>query len=343
MQKTSAITGVWASCMIALIVVLTGCSNGTSGGSSPSQRVVLKLGTETAINTPETRGSQKLADLVKEKSKGTLMIEVFEDAKLGSMKERTEGMRMGTIDMGTSSVGFLASFVPVLGIFDLPYIYKDKAHELRVFDSAVGRETDQKMQAQGLRVICYFDAGARQITNNRQPVQTPSDLRGLRIRVPQTDASIEGFKAMGAIPTPMAFGEVYSALKQNVVEGQENPVSLVLYNKFYEVQKYLSLTNHQYFIQVLTISEKIWQKLSQEHQTILLESAQEAQGYQRSLEAAEEQELVRILKDRGMHVNEVNNVSAFAELTSPLRNLYIKKLGQPAKELFDKIDALRDQ
>lgn len=214
---------------------------------------------------------------------------------------------------------------------------------MRVFDGEVGREAKQKMQAQGLRVICYFDAGTRQITNNRQPVQTPADLRGLRIRVPQTDASIEGFKALGAIPTPMAFGEVYSALKQNVVEGQENPVSLVLYNKFYEVQKYLSLTNHQYFIQVLTISEKIWQKLSPEHQTILLESAQEAQGYQRSLEAAEEQELVKILKGRGMHVNEVNNVSAFAELTYPLRNLYIKKLGQPAKELFDKIDALRDQ
>ena len=107
--------------MIVLIAVLTGCSNGTTGGLSPSQRVVLKLGTETAINTPETRGSQKLADLVKEKSKGTLTIEVFEDAKLGSMKERAEGMRMGTIDMGTSSVGFLASFVPVLGIFDLPY------------------------------------------------------------------------------------------------------------------------------------------------------------------------------------------------------------------------------
>ena len=249
---------------------------------------------------------------------------------------------MGSVDMGTSSVGFLASYVPLLGIFDLPYIYRDKAHELRVFDSEIGREVDKKLQAQGLRVICYFDAGVRHITNNRQPIRTPTDLQGLRIRVPQTEASIEGFKALGALPTPLAFGEVYLALKQNVVEGQENPLSLVLHNRFYEVQKYLSLTGHQAFIQVLTISEKRWQQLTPQHQLILLESAREAEKYQRQLEAAAEDEVLRELKVRGMQVNNVEDVELFAALAVPLRSMYIRKLGDPARELFDRIDSLRE-
>ncbi len=328
--------------LILLLVGLTGCSGGNVNNNDAAPIVRLKLGTETAFGTPETRGSQKLADLVKQKSKGTLLIEVFENARLGAMKERGDGMRMGAVDMGTSSVGFLASYVPILGIFDLPYVYKDKEHELRVFDSEIGREVDEKLQAHGLRVVCYFDAGARHITNNRQPINSPADLKGLRIRVPQTDASREGFKLLGATPTPMAFGDVYTALKQNVVEGQENPVALVFHNRFYEVQKYLSLTYHQYFIQVLTISEKTWRKLSGEHQRILLEAAKEAQVFQRSLETMEEQDLVAVLKQKGMQVNEVKNLDLFAEMVRPLREIYIKRWGQAAKEMFERIDAVRN-
>ena len=334
--------GVWIGCLLLLLLGLTGCFGKPATSMNASRRVELKLGTETALSSPETRGSQKLADLVKEKSNGMMAITVYENAKLGTMKDRGEGMRMGTVDMGTFSVGFLASYVPVLGLFDLPYIYKDKAHELRVFDSEIGQDIDKKMQEQGLRVVCFFDAGTRQMTNNRHPIRTPDDLRGLRIRVPQAEASIEGLKALGAIPTPMAFGEVYTALKQNVVEGQENPIALILHNRFYEVQKYLSLTNHQMFIQVLTISEKTWRKLSQEHQLILMHSAKEAQAYQRDLAASEEIKWIAILKDKGIQVNEVEKGQAFVERAAPLRTIYIKKLGQQAKELFEKIDALRN-
>ena len=339
-QRRRLQNNVLIGLLLLIFLAQTGCT--AKPPLAQGGPVVLKLGTETALDTPETRGSQKLADLVKEKSNGTLVIEVYENARLGTMKERGEGMRMGSVDMGTSSVGFLASYVPLLGIFDLPYIYRDKAHELRVFDSEIGREVDKKLQAQGLRVICYFDAGVRHITNNRQPIRTPTDLQGLRIRVPQTEASIEGFKALGALPTPLAFGEVYLALKQNVVEGQENPLSLVLHNRFYEVQKYLSLTGHQAFIQVLTISEKRWQQLTPQHQLTLLESAREAEKYQRQLEAAAENAVLQDLKVRGVLVNSVGNLDLFARLAIPVRTMYIRKLGQPARELFDRIDSLRE-
>lgn len=333
---------------IALVVLvasfaLAGCSDSKkSSETAAPKKVVLKLGTEAAASHPETRGSVKLAELVKEKSKGTLEIQVFDSAKIGSMKERTEGMRMGTVDMGTSSVGFLASYVPVLGVFDLPYIYKDKAHEFRVFDGEIGKEIDQKMQKQGFRVVCYFDMGSRQVTNNKKPIETVDDLKGMKIRVPQTEASVEGFKALGAAPTPMAFGEVYMALQQKVVDGQENPLSIVTSNKFYEVQKYLSLTNHQLFIQVLSISEKTWNKLSPEHQKILMEAAKEAQKFEREIAAKDEVDLIGAIKEKGVAINEVKDMNSFAAAAKPVRDLYIKKLGQEAKDMFDRVDKLRN-
>lgn len=322
--------------------LLAGCG-GSKGGDTANapKKVVLKLGTEAAASHPESKGAAKLAELVKQKSNGTLEIQVFDSAKLGSMKERTEGMRMGTVDMGTSSVGFLASYIPVLGIFDLPYLYKDKAHEFKVFDGDIGKEIDKKMQAQGFRVVCYFDMGSRQVTNNRRPINTVDDLKGMKIRVPQTEASVEGFKALGAAPTPMAFGEVYMALQQKVVDGQENPLSIVMSNKFFEVQKYLSLTNHQLFIQVLSISEKTWSKLSPEHQKILMECAKEAQAYERQIADKEETELIDALKAKGMEINKVADIAPFAAASKPLREIYIKKVGPEAKDMFDKVDKLR--
>jgi tripartite ATP-independent transporter DctP family solute receptor len=327
-------------------MLLVGCSGGNKsagGDKTAPQKVVLKLGTETAASHPETKGSQKLADLVKEKSKGTLEIQVFDSAKIGSMKERTEGMRLGTVDISTSSVGFLASYVPVLGVFDLPYIYKDKAHEFRVFDGEIGKEIDKKMQEKGFRVVCYFDIGSRQITNNQKPINTLADIKGMKIRVPQTEASIEGFKALGAAPTPMAFSEVYMALQQKVVDGQENPLSVIVSAKFNEVQKYLSLTNHQLFIQVLSISEKTWKKLSPEHQKILMEAAKEAQAYEREIAAKEETDLIKTLKDKGMAINEIKDVAPFAEAAKPLREIYTKKLGKDAQDMFGKIDSVRNK
>jgi tripartite ATP-independent transporter DctP family solute receptor len=185
--------------------------------------------------------------------------------------------------------------------------------------------------------------GSRHITNNNKPINTLEDIKNMKIRVPQTEASIEGFKALGAAPTPMAFSEVYMALQQKVVDGQENPLSVIVSSKFNEVQKYLSLTNHQLFIQVLSISEKTWKKLSPEQQKILMECAKEAQDYEREIAAKEETELINTLKEKGMQINEVQDQKPFAEAAKPLRDTYINKVGQEAKDMFTKIDALRDK
>lgn len=331
----------WIGCLLLFLLsaVLGGCT--AARNSAADGKTVLRLGTDTALDSHETRGAQKLADLVKEKSQGTLEIAVYENAKLGIMRDRNESMRMGTVDMGTSSVGFLSVYEPLAGIFDLPYLYQDKAHEMRVFDGPIGQEMNQKLQAEGLRVLCYFDAGSRQITNNRGPIRTPADLNGLRLRVPQSKASIEGFKALGSQPVPLPFSEVYVALQQGIADGQENPISLIYYNKLYEVQKYLSLTNHQQFMQVLLISEKSWKKLSPGQQQLLREAAQEAQAYERDLVSSEEVELLNHLKTKGIQINQLEHPEEFAAKALPLREIYSKRLGQQARELFERIDALR--
>lgn len=303
--------------------------------------VVLRLGTDTAPDSHESRGARYLADLAREKSGGTLAIQTYANAQLGTMRERNENMRMGTMDMGTSSVGFLSEYEPVVGIFDLPYLYQDKAHEMRVFDGPVGQEVNEKLQAKGLRVLCYFDAGARQITNNVRPVYSPADLKGMRIRTPQSQASMEGFRAFRVVPVPLPFGELYAALEQGVADGQENPISLVFHNRFYEVQKYLALTNHQLFIQVLLMSEKSWRKLSPLHQRILLEAAKEAQDYERKLVVEEEEVILEQLRQKGMQINAIEQPEAFVQQAASVRALYVRRLGEPARSLFERIDALR--
>ena len=310
--------------------------------SITEEKKVLRLGTETDAASHESRGAQKLADLVRERSGGSLEIQVYPNAKLGSMRDRNENMRMGTVDMGTSSVGFLSTYEPLTAIFDSPYLYQSKAHEMRVFDGPIGREIDKSLQKSGLRVLCYFDAGARQITNNRKPVRTVQDLKGLRLRVPQSQASIEGLKILGATPTPLPFSETYDILRQQVLDGQENPISLVFHNKLYEVQKYLSLTNHQYFIQMLLISEKTWQTLSKRQQTLLLDAAKEAQSYERELVASEEAELLYQLRNKGLEINEMENPEEFFTKARPLRELYVRRYGQQAKDLLEQIEALRE-
>lgn len=337
--------------LLFLSSVVAGCgssassSNSTSGNApapapANDKKIVLKLGTNTAPSHPENKAAQKLAEIVKEKSGGKMEIQVYDSAKLGDHKERLEGLRMGTIDMTTTSVGYMATYQPVMTIFEMPYIFKNKTHEFKVYDGEVGKDIDTSLQKDGFRVLAYFDMGARQVTNSKKPIKTPDDFKGIKLRVPDTKASIDGLKAMGASPTPMNFSELYMALQQKAVDGQENPFSIIESSKFYEVQKYISLTNHQLFAQVLLFSTKTWDKLSKDQQQILTDAAKEATTYERKIMQDEEDNLLKTLKDRGMEVNEVD-VDAFMTAVKPLKEQYIKEFGQQAKDFFDKIDKVQ--
>lgn len=327
-------------CTISIAMFVVGCSSkATNSGTTTdvSKKYVLKLGTNTATSNAENQFALKLSELVKQKTNGNVDIQVYDSAKLGDHKERLEGLKMGTIDMTQTSVGYMAAYEPIMAMFESPYLFKDEIQQNHVYNGQVGKQIADTLSKDGYIVIQYMELGERDITNSKKPIKTPSDLAGLKLRVPDTQSSIDALKAMGASPTPMAFAELYMSLQQKVVDGQENPLDTTDSSKFYEVQKYLSLTGHQRLEQVLLFSKMNWEKLPKEYQTIMLDSAKEANDYLIKLVSENKNKMLDDLKSKGMQVNEVD-MQAFMDKVKPLRDKYITQFGSQAKSYFEEID-----
>lgn len=289
-----------------LVLTLTvfsviGCSG---GADADKETIVLKLGHGTSTDSLYHAGSKKFKELVEKKSKGKIKVEIYSDGKLGHDNDLVEGMKMGTVQMGMIGVEPLATIEPKLKAINLPYVFDDRQSAYKVLDGEIGKEMVAYLpEKQGLRVLGFFENGFRNITNSKRPIHSPRDLQGLKIRTPQSPVSIAIFKALGANPTPMSFGELYTALEQGTVDGQENPLSLIYSSKLYEVQKHIALTRHIYSPMVLIISENTWSELSPELQKIVLEAANEAKNYERELSAKEEKELLKQLEQKGVKIS----------------------------------------
>ena len=319
--------------------------SGLAQAQTPAYRAEYRLSTTLGTAFPWGQAGERWIELVKEKTQGRINIKLYSGNSLvgGDQTREFTAIRQGVIDMSIGSTINWSPQIKELNLFSLPFLMPDYKAMDALTQGEVGRDLFAVLEKRDVIPLAWGENGFRELSNSKRPVATPADLKGMKIRVPQTEASIEGFKALGAAPTPMAFSEVYMALQQKVVDGQENPLSVIVSAKFNEVQKYLSLTNHQLFIQVLSISEKTWKKLSPEHQKILMEAAKEAQAYEREIAAKEETELIKTLKDKGMTLNEVKDVTPFAEAAKPLRDIYIKKLGKDAQDMFGKIDSVRNK
>lgn len=300
----------------------------------------LKLGSNTAPTHPENVYARYLSDLVNTATSGDLVIEVYDSAKLGDHLERQEGLRMGTIDATLTSIGYIGGYDPVFNIFEMPYLFIDENHQSRVFESEVFGMIAAEAIKYGFVLVDGLEMGARHVTNSVRPIVVPADLAGLKLRVPETTSSIDAMTAMGGTPTPMAFSELYMGLQQKQVDGQENPLSNIYASKFYEVQKYLSLTGHQRIEQVLLFSELTWKKLPAEYQQLLMDKANEANEYLKGVIKEEETKLVTEMEKLGMLVNEAD-VQAFVDKVAPLREEYTVKYGEQAKVYFDLIDSMK--
>ena len=310
------------------------------GAAACAETYTLKLGSNTATTHPENVYARYLSDLVKEATNGDVIIEVYDNATLGDHLERQEGLRMGTIDATLTSIGYLGGYDPVFNIFEMPYLFADEAHQRRVFESEVFDMIADSAIQYGFVLVDALEMGARHITNSVRPIEKPEDLAGLKLRVPETTSSIDGMTAMGGTPTPLAFSELYMALQQKQVDGQENPLSNISASKFYEVQEYLSLTGHQRIEQVLLFSEITWNKLPEEYRTIIYECADEANDMIKEVVAAEETELLAEMEGFGVKINEVD-VDAFMEKVKPLRDKYIELYGESAQTYYDLIDSMK--
>lgn len=293
----------------------------------------LKLGHISSSDPKDNwqAGSLRFAELVDQKTKGAVKVQVFPSSQIGNDRDMTEGMRIGSVDLGLIA-GVLSNFEPRMGLLEIPYIFRDTDHMRKVLNGPVGDELSKSLLKSGIRVLGWWERGPRMLTANK-PVKGLADVKGMKIRVPEIPVSVESWRAFGANPTPMAFGEVYSGLQQKVIDAQENPLAIIANAKLNEVQKYLMRTNHIYGYVALAMSEKNFQKLSPALQKAVLEAGKEATTFQNKIVWENEDLLAKDLAAKGMQFVDVNK-QEFVNAAKQVQANYGAKLG---KDLYDKI------
>jgi tripartite ATP-independent transporter DctP family solute receptor len=287
-----------------------------SGPAAAQQPIVIKLGNVQATADIVQTGLKKFADVVAERTKGQIQIQIFPASQLGTEQELLEGVQLGTVHMFEGSTGAVGRFLPDLEAFAAPYVWRDLDHMLKVVRGPVGQELAERLvKGKGMRVLDFgWLFGNRYLTTKNKAIYMPEDLRGMKIRVQPTAIYLETIKAMGANPTTMDFKEVYLGLQSGVIDGQENPPFVIYNNKFFEVQKYLMLTAHITQNQAIVINDKFYQGLSPEFRKILTESAIEAGNFQNALVLNSEKADLDRLKEKGMTIVQPD-VKAFREAT----------------------------
>lgn len=270
--------------------------------STSYAKIILKCGTSTQPTHIYNLAAEYFGKIVAEKTGGEIEVQVFPAAQLGSERDMVEGLQLGSLEMTLTSTGPMGNFVPQVKLFNLPFLFKDRESCYRVLDGEIGTRIADRFVKVGVRSLGWFENGFRHITNSKVAVNSPDDMKGMKIRVMEDDVFILTMKALGASPLPMAFGELYTALEQKTVDAQENPLVVIHSSRFFEVQKYLAMTGHFYSPAVLLISEMTWKKMTPEQQKILADAATQARDYERQLSLKADQELEAALKKEGMTI-----------------------------------------
>ena len=285
-----------------------------------AQAQELKFATQNPKGHPLVTGMERFAELVAKASGGKLKVDLFPGGVLGSDQANVSALQGGTLDMVVLNSGILASQVKEFGIYDFPFMFASPKEADAVVDGPFGKRMHEKLEAKGIVGLAYWELGFRQITNSRRPINKLDDIAGLKLRVIPNAINVDWVKALGANPTPLPFPEVYAALDQKAIDGQENPVTVISANKFYEVQKYLVLTNHQYNPQSLIFSKKVWDTLSPANRKILGDAAVQAGKYQREVSRAQAGTALENLKKNGMQVTELApaELAKFREAMKPV-------------------------
>ncbi len=270
---------------------------------------------------PYSVGINLLTPILEKKSGGAVKLQVFCCAQLGSERELAEGVRLGTINMtSVAAEGALPAWVPELQAFGLPFVIRDRDHIYKVLDGPVGKELESKLNAQGFVVLGWWELGFRNMTTKDKPIRTPDDLKGLKMRVQEAKVWLGLMRALGAIPTPIPFGELYNALQQGVVDGQENPIVTITSMKFYEVQKQVGLTEHTYTALPVLASKKWWDTLKPSQREVIAASVKESVPLQRKAVGGQVDEGIKFLKTQGVTINTVDKAK-FMEATKDVPKL----------------------
>ncbi|RYX95336.1 MAG: TRAP transporter substrate-binding protein [Bradyrhizobiaceae bacterium] len=301
------------------------------------QERTIRWGHLNNTDHPVSKGVQKFAELVAAKSGGKLKVREYPANQLGSEMQQQSALRAGTQEMQSPATTSLVGIVKDYGLIDFPFIVSTPKQADALLDGPLGSALLAKLPEKGLIGLAYWDLGFRNVTNSRRAITKGEDLEGIKLRVIPNPVYLETFKAFNANPVPMSFSELYTALETRTVDGQENPFSVILSNKFYEVQKYLSVTNHTYSTNIILVSKVFWDKLSKEEQGILQDAANEARDYQRKISREQAQASIAELKTKGMEINEIApaELAKMREKTKPIAQKFSAEYDPGIVKLFN--------
>jgi tripartite ATP-independent transporter DctP family solute receptor len=311
----------------ALAVTLGTLALAASAQTTP---VRMRISIAVPMNSIQGTAIETFAKEVETRSNGRYKIQTFAGGSLGGEREATEAVQIGTLDLTFTSTGPIPNFVPDVKILDIPFLLRDSAHARAVLDGPIGQEMLAKFDARGFKALAWGENGFRHMTNNKHPVNSPGDLKGLKIRTMENPIHIQAYKSFGLLPTPMAFPELFGALQQGVVDGQESPLTIITASKFDQVQKYLTLTGHVYSPCVFLMNKAAFDKLPPADQQIFIAAAHAGAKANRARVDADEKTAVAELRSKGVQVVENVDKTRFQAALAPVYASFEKEFGKPA-------------
>ena len=304
----------------------------------------LRFAFQNAQEHPQGQGAKKFADIVEQKSGGKIKVRLFPSGQLGGDLQTVSALQGGTIDLTVLNAGLLVGQVKEFGLFDLPFLFESGKEADAVVDGPFGRKLADLLPAKNLMSLGYWELGFRNLTNSRRPVTKLEEIQGLKVRVVQSPLYIDLFNTLGANAVPLPFPELYTALEQKTVDGQENPVTLINTSKFYEVQKHLTLTRHTYNPQIVVFSKRVWDRLDADEKKLIEDAAQEARTFQREYSREQETKALEAVKAAGMQVVELPaaEVTRIREKVQPVIKKFSEGVNEATvKELYAEIEKAR--
>lgn len=347
MKRISSFIFLALVSMSLLVACSSGQSSNTSSPSSDNSEntskdaKVIKAGIGLNDKHPQYQGLLKFKEIVEEKTEGAIIVETYHSGQLGDDRQMIENLQLGSQEVTIPSTAPLANFVPEFNIFNFPFLLPNSEVADQVLDGEVGSKMLKKLESSNLVGLSYWEEGFYNISNSVRPIKSAEDLKGIKIRTMENQVLLDVFEALGANPTPMAFGEVYTALQQGVVDAQTNPPSQIFEAGFYEVQDYVSQTNDFYGVWVFLMSKDFYDSLSPEQQKIVEQASIEARDYQRQLSRDMEKEYVEKLIAEGVEYNELSPeaLDDMKDIIQPVLDKYAQEMDEDfVKEFYAAIE-----
>jgi tripartite ATP-independent transporter DctP family solute receptor len=295
--------------------------------SAVPAQTVLKIGYATSKESHYGVGSTAFCDEIEKNTQGRYKCQQFPSSALGGEREQIEAVQLGTQDMTNTSTGPVGNFVPEVKIVDIPFLFRDYDHARKVMDGPIGQDILAKFPSKGIIALGWTENGFRHMTNSKRDIVKPADAAGLKMRTMENKVHMDGYRTFGILPTPMAFPELFGALQQGTVDGQENPIPVILASKFSQVQKHLSLTGHVYSPALLLLSPRVWSRLSDADKKVFTDAARVAAAAQRKKVNDDEANGIAQLEKDGMKVTRTVDGAAFRAALQPAYASYAREFG----------------